>query len=167
MTKSKNLIIVIAILVISGCKPYQYAKNGFTVKGYDHFVSINHKLTVYIGLDSSNWEDSVSAIKTTDLSSEERRILRRLGYKSNNYQILFKKDVRGTNGYALLSLTNSQESIYEKDALIDIRNLQPKKTDKGEWYYETIPSNNSQIYHAIVPVYQTPEKEKYLKKAKQ
>ncbi|TJZ61260.1 hypothetical protein FAZ15_08660 [Sphingobacterium olei] len=164
----RKLAFLLIIAALSGCKSYDFVKNGYIVKGDDQFVSLDRKLTVNVGADfmvDKVWQHNKPPVNTAKLSRESRKILKSLGYSSKAYSTLFSSRIDNENAkYDLLAMINNHGIQKSgKDDLLDLSRLARMKTRAGgRWFYETLTLNQARVYHAVIPVSDELWSERYL-----
>lgn len=164
----RRLVFLLIIATLSGCKSYDFVKNGYMVKGDDQFVSLDRKLTVNVGADFMEdkvWQHNRSPVNTVKLSRESRKILKSLGYSSKAYSTLFSSRIDNENvRYDLLTMINNHGIQKSgKDDLLDLSRLARMNTQAGDrWFYEILTLNQAKVYHAVIPVSDELWSERYL-----
>ena len=152
------------ILAAGGCKSYKVVPNGFIVQGDDNFVSVNERLSVTIGsslLTREIWQKNSPPLKASSPTSEQTRVLRKLGYDKKNYTIVFTSSKNLP--FQIIGLVNTFPLNSErKTPFFNIGKLNKIETDFAKWYDEIQVIGGDQVYHTIVPVSEKLFAEKYL-----
>jgi len=151
-------------LTLGGCKTYKVAPNGFIIQGDDNFVSVNERFIVSIGSDFLNtdiWHKSSPPLKGSRPTSEQKKVLRKLGYDVENYNLVFTSNENLP--FQMIGVVNTFPLSKEgKNHFVDIGKLNRKETKYAKWYEEISVIDANQVYHAIIPVSEKLFAEKYL-----
>lgn len=155
---------VIIFLVASGCKSYHVTSNGFILQGDDNFVSVDEKFSITFDsnfLSRDIWEQYSPPLIASIPTSQQARLLRKLGYNKENYAIVFRSIKKMP--FQIIGLVNSFPfSSGKSTGFINIGKMEKKVTDEAKWYYETVLIGDYHVYHAVIPVSEKLFSEKYL-----
>src|SRR5690606_27261808 len=154
--------LVISIFVFESCSSYTVVPNGFIIRGDDNFVSLDKKMSVFLGpvLTDDIWNDNPVPVSVETPSRENARLLKKFGYNKNSCTVLFTSYVY--KRFDLIGLTNTETGLREFENLIEKNNFQTKSTKLATWYNEIKKTNNEVIYHAIIPFARMSRLEKYI-----
>lgn len=164
MNRKNVTFVAVFILLLSvfttSCSTYKVAKNGYIVQGDDNFVSIDEKLSLLIGsslLSDEIWENSSPPLIAAPLSSSQRKVLKKLGYKKRNYTVIFRN--AKSSPFQLISIINNVPITSKRMGLsYDF----PLISSEPRMFHEKKAIGGKDVYHAIVSVNEKLFKEKYV-----
>ena len=159
-----QIVFLLLLFVVYGCKSYDVVKNGFIVQGDNNFYNIDEKLIISMGpdlLSDSLWRKENAPIITSSPSHRQDRLLRKIGYNKRDYAIVF------TSGqhlpFQITTLLNKFSlTSKEKPALIDKITFNKIESSRAKWYEKIEHLKGKEIYHAIIPISEKLFDEKYL-----
>lgn len=160
-----GLLILLILALSYSCKPYSMMSRGYLVRGEDNLVSVDQKLSVFLGpmLTSEIWNTTETPLNLDTPNKDYTKLLNQLGYSRDSHVMLFS---RGHNlPYELIGLVNlPMEKEFSTNEQIKhiINRLQWKKTNDSRWFYEVQENSGEVIYHALIPISDKLFNEKYL-----
>lgn len=162
----RAIYLLFYITLFTSCQSaYQFTPKGFLVDGDDYFVNIERNLSVYVGDNFLNYDKkSKKGLQNLHISRADQHLIKRLGYKADDYTVLFTGKSKNDTAFRLITLINnkSEDRFKNTKTLISRDGFSIKKTVEGKYYYQTTTVKNQVIYHAIVPFKQSLGREEYL-----
>lgn len=141
-----SVYCLFSIVLISSCAPYKFAKEGYVINGVDEYFNLKKEMNIWVYMDYylDKGEKGDRGVRTRSLYESDIRLLKYIGLKRKDIQILFTAVPKYSIPYHLIVME------YQKQPTVD-DTYKIEQGQEGYYLYKDTIWDDYQVRSVLIP----------------